>query len=91
MAPPQGSVSWRQRRTCLRSTLRAWAKALQVRPLASLLDFTHFKRHKRGNLQVDSTERPGVPAYPGQLQTWKTFRRQPQAAPRQSDGIHCYF
>ena len=71
MAPPQGSVPWRQRRTCLRSTLRAWAKALQVRPLASLLDFTHFKRHKRGNLQVDGTERPGVPEYLGQLQTVK--------------------
>ena len=39
----------------------------------SLLDFTHFKRHKRGNLQVDGTERPGVPEYLGQLQTVKNL------------------
>ena len=37
------------------------------------LDFTHFKRHKRGNLQVDGTERPGVPEYLGQLQTVKNL------------------
>ena len=37
------------------------------------LDFTHFKRHKRGNLQVSSTERPGVPEYLGQLQTVKNL------------------
>ena len=29
------------------------------------LGFPHFKRHKRGNPQVDGTERPGVPAYQG--------------------------
>ena len=37
------------------------------------LDFTHFKRHKRGNLQGDGTERPGVPEYLGQLQTVKNL------------------
>ena len=37
------------------------------------LDFTHFKRHKRGNLQVDGIERPGVPEYLGQLQTVKNL------------------
>ena len=33
------------------------------------LDFAYFKRHKRGNLQLDGTERPGVPEYLGQLRT----------------------
>ena len=49
------------------------------------LDFTHLKRHKRGNLQVDSTERPGVPEYLGQLQTVKTLPAPPAAgaAPEQ--------
>ena len=38
-----------------------------------LLDFTHFKRHKRGNLHVDGTEQPRVPEYLGQLLTVKNF------------------
>ena len=59
--------------------------------LTSQLDFTHFKWHKRGNLQVDGIERPGVPEYLRQLQTVKNLPRQPQVAPRQSDGIHCFF
>ena len=46
---------------------------------AAKLDFTHFKRHKRGNLQVDGTERPGVPEYLGQLQTVKTLPAPPVA------------
>ena len=37
------------------------------------LDFTHFKRHKREGLQVDGTERPGVPEYLGQLRTVKNL------------------
>ena len=43
------------------------------------LDFTHFKWHKRGNLQVDGIERPGVPEYLGQLQTVKNLPAPPVA------------
>ena len=35
------------------------------------LDFTHFKRRKRGSPQVGGTERPGVPAYRGRRPTVK--------------------
>ena len=31
------------------------------------------QRHQRGDLQVDGTERPGVPEYPGQLRTVKNL------------------
>ena len=34
-------------------------------PSQTPLDFPHFKRRKRGNLQVGGTERLGVPAYRG--------------------------
>ena len=39
----------------------------------SQLDFAHFKRHDRGDLQVDDAERPGVPEYLGQLRTVKNL------------------
>ena len=58
---------------------------------ASKLDFTHFKRHERGRPRVDGIERPEVPEYLDQLRTVKTFRRQPQVAPRQSGGVRCSF
>ena len=37
------------------------------------LDFTHFRRHERGILRVDDTERPGVSEYRGQLRTVKNL------------------
>ena len=40
-------------------------------PVASKLDFPHFKRRKRGNRQVGGTERLGVPAYRGRQPTLK--------------------
>ena len=41
--------------------------------LCCKLDFAHFKRHYRRDLQVDSAERPGVPEYLGQLRTVKNL------------------
>ena len=37
------------------------------------LDFTHFRRHERGILRVDDTERPGVSEYRGQLRIVKNL------------------
>ena len=37
------------------------------------LHFTHSNQHKRENLQVDSTERPGISEYLGQLHTVKNL------------------
>jgi ligand-binding SRPBCC domain-containing protein len=39
------------------------------------LDFTHFRRHERGNLRVDDTERPGVPEHQCRLRTVKNLPR----------------
>ena len=39
------------------------------------LDFTHFRRHERGNLRVDDTERPGVPEHQYRLRTVKNLPR----------------
>ena len=55
--------------------------------LTTDLDFTHFKRRKRGSPQVGGTERSGVPEYRGRRPTVKTLRRQPQAPPHQGDGV----
>ena len=59
------------------------------------LGFTQFKRHKRGNLQVDGTERPGVPAYQGSAtdsekpsdasQRWR--RTRAMASTKVGDGL----
>ena len=45
---------------------------LTIQPVTQL-DFTHFKRHKRGDLQVDGTERPGLSVYQGRRQTVKNL------------------
>ncbi len=37
------------------------------------LDFTHFKRHKRGNLQYDGTEWRGVPVH----RSWRSIVKNP--------------
>ena len=38
-----------------------------------LLDFTHFKRHKRGNLQYDGTEWRGVSVH----RSWRSIVKNP--------------
>ena len=43
------------------------ALVAEAQQVGAKLDFTHFKRHKRGELQLDGTERPGVPEYLDQL------------------------
>ena len=60
------AVPWEQRRA-LEPQLgrRGWG----CREYGPKLDFTHFKRHKRGNLQVDGTERPGF------LNIWVSCRQ----------------
>ena len=42
-------------------------------PLRSKLDFTHFKRHKRGNLQYDGTEWRGVSVH----RSWRSIVKNP--------------
>ena len=37
------------------------------------LDFTHFKRHKRGNLQYDGTEWRGVSVH----RSWRSIVKNP--------------
>ncbi len=39
----------------------------------SKLDFTHFKRHKRGNLQYDGTEWRGVSVH----RSWRSIVKNP--------------
>ena len=39
------------------------------------LDFTHFKRHKRGNLQYDGTEWRGVSVH----RSWRSIVKNPPA------------
>ena len=38
-----------------------------------ILDFTHFKRHKRGNLQYDGTEWRGVSVH----RSWRSIVKNP--------------
>ena len=40
---------------------------------AARLDFTHFKRHKRGNLQYDGTEWRGVSVH----RSWRSIVKNP--------------
>ena len=56
-------------RVC-QSRLSSSPNCARTRPC---LDFAHFKRHDRGDLQVDDAERPGVPEYLGQLRTVKNL------------------
>ena len=51
------------------------AKSLGEDPTGTWLDFTHFRRHERGNLRVDDTERPGVPEHQYRLRTVKNLPR----------------
>ena len=51
--------------------LEGWFPARMSLPLRAKLGFTHFKRRKRGNLQVGGIERWGVPACRGWLRTVK--------------------
>ena len=44
-----------------------------MRALAGKLDFTHFKRHKRGNLQYDGTEWRGVSVH----RSWRSIVKNP--------------
>ena len=41
--------------------------------LSPKLDFTHFKRHKRGNLQYDGTEWRGVSVH----RSWRSIVKNP--------------
>ena len=58
---------------CLCPSSGANLSSAQVTSLEPSLDFAHFKRHDRGDLQVDDAERPGVPEYLGQLGTVKNL------------------
>ena len=53
----------------------AWAADITYLPMARgfLLDFTHFKRHKRGNLQYDGTEWRGVSVH----RSWRSIVKNP--------------
>ena len=55
----------RVRRRCVEESLE--------RALGRKLDFTHFKRHKRGNLQYDGTEWRGVSVH----RSWRSIVKNP--------------
>ena len=52
---------------------RAEATAWGTAGICPLLDFTHFKRHKRGNLQYDGTEWRGVSVH----RSWRSIVKNP--------------
>ena len=53
--------------------VRQYAGASDVNNLSTQLDFTHFKRHKRGNLQYDGTEWRGVSVH----RSWRSIVKNP--------------
>ena len=50
-----------------------WPQVRQVCCVERKLDFTHFKRHKRGNLQYDGTEWRGVSVH----RSWRSIVKNP--------------
>ncbi len=52
---------------------RAYGAVAVALELAALLDFTHFKRHKRGNLQYDGKEWRGVSVH----RSWRSIVKNP--------------
>ena len=64
-----GETGWEiANQRLFRTTGGSWTQSTN-----SLLDFTHFKRHKRGNLQYDGTEWRGVSVH----RSWRSIVKNP--------------
>ena len=69
-----GEVEWMELEGNSNSgTSVAFLTQLRGKHSGPLLDFTHFKRHKRGNLQYDGTEWRGVSVH----RSWRSIVKNP--------------